>query len=532
MTTWTNPIISGENDASYSKDSTGNVSGFVGPGGVNLGISETKSSFPKINLARGVVNTFKTALGANSDAAQMVLLEECLSPLMAHKAWGKIRELWVPMGNGTTIAGALVKIKYPSGGAASCTNSGGFVAGDYTPTTGLTGDGVGKYLSTGTTPSAIGMTANNVGFAVYSTTPNYNSGTTTVLGGATTNGSSYGYIGASGVAATSNFVTTSVGCSTASRMTFGQANLSTGYVETGTGSEIRAYAPLPASFLPTVQFTIFAHDNSAIKHFTSATICGYAIFDAMTTDELDMLSRFFDQINYGLGRNVFNGLVSVGDSITSGQGVTATQRWTYLVSQALGISEYNLGVNGSTMSVCPTLGIGGSANTYERWSPIVSTTAGGATTGSMYKALQYSGSIYTIHLGINDCAFSGNLASFNSAYRTFLSHFQSAGIPMSALYILGVTYGIESLSGVSQLNETTRAQYNAAISAIATEYGCNFVDVGALWGPSNSATYLQGDSLHPNSTGHAAIASSVLTKIYSTYPRTIKSFVGITNINK
>ena len=527
---FTAPTVS--NVAVLSLDANGNPIGIVNPkGGLDLPVSQSFNIFPHISLARGVVNTFKTALGANADATQLSALELALSPLMASSAWNKIKELWIPMGNGTTIAGALVKLKYPSGGSQSMTNV-GFVGGDYTATTGLTGDGVGKYLNAVTNPTTIGMTGNNFGLAIYSTTPDYNSVTNTVLGGLTS-GTTYGYLGASNLSQKCNFNGISTGADgTWGRMTFCQSNASLGLLQYGVGADVMATAPLGASFLPNVPVFLFAHNNAGPANFTSSAINGYALFDTMTVAELDMLSRFFDQINYSLSRPVFNGLVSAGDSITIGNGVTSVQRWTYLVAQALGLTEYNKGISSTTMSLCPTIGDGGVANVNAKWSPTVSSVNSGVTNGLIYSQLQYPGSLYTIALGINDCAYSGNLSQFSTDYTSYLTHLKYAGIPMSSVVLVAITYGTESLSpGVSQLNENSRLSFNGVISALATTFGCIFADVSSLWNVSNVGTYT-GDGLHPNIAGHQLMASTILNSIYSGYKQLSPSFVGLTSLNK
>lgn len=102
------------------------------------------------------------ANGGTSTAAMLSAVATFVRAAKASAYWTKLNRLNLFCGN--QLAACLVPLKV-GGGNATDTNM-NFVSGDYTPTTGLTGNATTKYLKTGLIPSA-SLTLNDTHMAVY-----------------------------------------------------------------------------------------------------------------------------------------------------------------------------------------------------------------------------------------------------------------------------------------------------------------------------------------------------------------------------
>jgi lysophospholipase L1-like esterase len=66
-------------------------------------------------------------------------------------------------------------------------------------------------------------------------------------------------------------------------------------------------------------------------------------------------------------------------------------------------------------------------------------------------------------------------------------------------------------SGFTGANATINLDYGAAVRELAVTNGTLFADVYAYMAANGGDSLIGGDNIHPNDTGHAAIAASVLT---------------------
>lgn len=510
---------------------------------------DNSTLYPNIAMSRGIVKRLRTNLGVNADERHLDILTRALNPLMQSSAWNKIRELWLPVGNGTTIAGAMVKIKWPYNASdnSSMLNT-AFVDADYSPTVGLTGDGSTKSLMTLTTPANALRTSadstpacalNDYGIAVYTTSQSWGAG---VLAGATTVGNNnYRYLG---LAAAGDGITDRWGGATSAgnlkrgmvsktgyqtRMNFVQNHA--GVLSTGIGSFVQSYSNnSPETVVGTNRIVLFGANGGGgtdtATSLSSATISGYALFDGMEPNELLALSNFFDQVNYDLGR-IGNHIVVFGDSGAANTGVTIDNRWFQRVGYELGYTgntgaadrAINLATNGATVSYCPTLGTGG-ANTYNQWTYIVTNgavdSAPADASSYLYKALQHPAGYYIFHIGGNDANFSGDAVAFEAGYRDTITKLVAAGIHPKRIILNSQYYYLSSIPiATTYFTQEKWAQYNAIVKDIADDFGATFVDLSQLWDASNYTTHLLAESsvCHPNILGCKLIAKQVLGAI-------------------
>ena len=460
--------------ATYSTDSSGNVTGLVGPGGVNLlGFTSNPT------IARGVLANYKAAIVAASDTVTNYELDALygpLSTLVRSSVWPKLKELWIPLGTDAT-KGALVKLK---GAAMSHV---GMVTGDYNSATGITGDGIGKALNTNFNPTTAAVTAGEWGFGVFALKTTGGgilggtlSGTTTYL---SYNTSSDGKINNVGTGANN-------GPQTArwNAIQVGGGNITAwldGYTHSTT-----AYS---SGTLPNTALTLLAANSS---FWSTQSISGYAAWTpSLTATEMRILAQFFEDANVALWRTAYQPtLVASGDSNTAGFGLGSptTERWPVLACAALGLTEDNQGVSSSTMSDNDD---GGSSS---RW----------VTARKILNSSGRAPTLMTVALGTNDDRYKVSAANFLADYETWLTYQLSAGIDPRQICLFSPILATDVLSSASR-----QKQFGDIIYGLAVKYGTDFFDARAV-----SVTF-QADNLHMNSAGHTALATAFVNYISS-----------------
>ena len=506
------------------------------------------NNWPHVNIAHSVIRAFLNNQGAaHVNEQHRQALETALPALMNSSAWAKIIELWVPLG--ADLAGALVKLKYPAGNSAALTNH-NFVNADYTPTGGLTGDGTSKYLTSDANPSSLGLTANNFGLAVHTPALPVNAASLSANSVAVScvQGAHYFYalgqlfnqfvFDADILQPTQQPFLNYNNGSGGITPPWGMARMS--WVQSFGGKTACGCAALTMTSKPSTSGNVVPNATIELYGIGSGslfngTLTGYALFQGMTDSELDILSRFFDQINHLAYRSVLDGLLAFGDSIIRGNTLPSytTQRWTYLLAQALGLNLANFGMDGSTMSVCPLLGNTGTPNIYNcfEYDP---TSDGSSPTqnkkGYLGLVLQNSGALVVLGLGMNDLSYSGNMANFITSYTQTLTQLQKAGFSMANVLIAGITYSPASGGSLPSNGYYTPALaqiWNGALSNLAAEFGCIYVDMYSLWNSSNWATYLNSDQIHPNSAGHIAMFKQALATYQAAPVNVVSSYVTV-----
>jgi len=446
--------------------------------------SEQLISTNRVPLAsKGIVNTYRTNVVANSGTiseAHLRALSTSLELLIRTSAWPKIKELWVPLGD--NLAAALVKIKYPSTLTAVLTQD-NVVEGDYVPVVGITG-GTNRRIKSDFNPS-VELTTASAGIGVFTLRESWT--TNAVLCGSTS-GTSYYLHFAPGTSKLGSYTTpTSADHRRGRAFQWGQFR--SGNAEFGSGRRITFSAPATASAMSGA-FSVFSTNNT---FFSDATVGGYALFDAMTPDELGSVDLFFKQVNAAVGRDSFAPSVNfIGDSITTGIGASGeSTRWATIFAARYGFTRNNQGQSGATLKAPP-----------------FPTFAVYPLTANLYNK---PSALYVLALGTNDArnfaAPSTHLEDFDAAYRVMLDTLAADGVSLKDQVILMGPIWVTD-TGLEGLTRSRYLDYVAAVAQIADDYGLAYVDAYAVILAAGGASAL-ADNVHPNDTGHAALAAAV-----------------------
>lgn len=184
-----------------------------------------------------------------------------------------------------------------------------------------------------------------------------------------------------------------------------------------------------------------------------------------------------------------------GTSITLGGGTTGSGvRYSTLVANALGLTEINLGVSGSSVENRSPANLPAGINFISRDNTITTYIAG---------TTQW----FIIEPGPND--FIANSANYNATnyttdLTTFVNAVIAAGWPLSKIKILGNSY-----LNPSSYN-STYLQFIAATQTVASNFGIGYIDLYAWFNTRGGVSNLF-DALHPNNDGHILQANAVLS---------------------
>jgi lysophospholipase L1-like esterase len=193
-----------------------------------------------------------------------------------------------------------------------------------------------------------------------------------------------------------------------------------------------------------------------------------------------------------------------GDSWIAGVAASPTSnRWSTLFAAGKSGTESNNGSSGATMSPDSCAG-------YISYSLglVPSYT-------SSYRAL-------FIALGLNDIGKNVNYQSadrFDSAYNAFLNTvINTKGWPDSLVYLVtpGRVLSYTSWTGtcgITAANTTRHELFNSKIQALATTWGCNYVDVYTPMNAASLNSSYYGDDAHLNNAGHDWLADWLLAHI-------------------
>jgi len=195
-----------------------------------------------------------------------------------------------------------------------------------------------------------------------------------------------------------------------------------------------------------------------------------------TTDVLD-----YTKVTLSVPNLTPHSIVWIGDSIISGFGLSDTsKRYSTLVSGALGYTESNLGIAGTSVKTQATT--------------IIPTK----TSSSKYLVIGY---------GTNDRAIGGNTAA---NFQSDLTNFVNAAIAkgwVNTDIILVTMPGYQLQTGVA---DTTIRAYNTSILNVATNLGTKYLDfydtmiVNSPYGSVKTLGNLTNDGTHPNVLGSEA----------------------------
>jgi len=410
----------------------------------------------------------------------------------------KLTEIWPMMGS--TLAGAAVKFRYGAGGQANLDVS-RLVSGDYSQANGIgmTTRNASKFIATGFTPSADGLSLNNF------------SALTTNLDVLLAKSVYAGYMGDTPASGLNKLVWSSNNASSTANPSSNIGSQGNSFfmgvngpachvINWGSSSQqvFRngfqcCYGTATLSDVLDTEINIGRVRVNGTYYVDTFRLGMEAFGTAMTTAEAADFGQASYEFQQAIGRTMLasNTEIFVGDSITSGQSAkTYQQSFQYLIAS-----------NRSKTPVC--FGNPGALLTQD-------TSGRKGMYGQRTSLASYPASRVYLMAGTNDGQYDGVL----NGNATTIADFKAKMIEMTQLWqSYGHTVILLSLpySTNANLNATKRAAYALATSEAATATGAGFVDINNLMTNSTSPTpaSMMQDTTHPNDVGHLFIANAV-----------------------
>jgi lysophospholipase L1-like esterase len=434
------------------------------------------------------------AAGSTVSATTLAAVSTFVKGCKADNIWSKMLDVGVFAG--ADLTAALVKLKSLSG--TSYTNSGPFVSGDYSETTGLKGNGSSKYLRTGVVPSTM-LTLNSTHLAIYDRFV-----MTTAVGA--------GGIGAIGARNPSadvlrlyhpysdrvyysdayNASTARVSSAVAAFGPIGfvlasrngaasnKVYVNAGQIATGTTA---------AGSLPTVEIYIGAYNNQGSFAEPGSRPFSFAsIGEGLSAGEVTSLNTRVHNLQRALNRALKH-VVFEGDSRTNGNG--AAIPYPTLVGTALGqppLFVHNFSVSSATIS-------GGST-------PANSLTSRAATVNATFSTLLYNADVFMALAGHNDLDQGDSAAT---AFAEYKAYYQALRTAAPWVKLIAATEPPSTKAGIN----AKRNAFNTLVRDDPSFYDA-LCDIGGdpVMGPDAAAsdTNLYYDGTHLTQTGQNNIA--------------------------
>lgn len=205
-----------------------------------------------------------------------------------------------------------------------------------------------------------------------------------------------------------------------------------------------------------------------------------------------MLGARVDRLMAALGRqSSLPACLMLGDSITKGGSAThGALQWSYLVSDALGLRDVNMGVGSSRLND-PFGVVRSGMQMYQD-----------ATVGTPAK-------VFVLY-GMND--MNGDIENGDDAVvATFQSNLEAVATYLLARGVSTNDVVIGSVPYTTASNSTKQAKYVGAALAAAQAAGVMYADVNAAMKAASATDPQLEDGIHPNNAGHATIAAALLS---------------------
>jgi lysophospholipase L1-like esterase len=459
---------------------------------------------PKYGFVNTEVNTYvrnARLVGGVFQPYELHALDTFVTTLRQVDIWRKLEEVGIFLGG---FKSAFTKLKYRTDAGAYCINN-GFLPNDYVPKLGLQGGGT-KYISTKFRFSNTLIKPTNISVGAFTTSTDGNA-VGAVMGNNYVNGSNNGlYVGY-----TNAFAQLPVS-QTGLRITQGSSG--PGLVSfTGTttgsftymgsqqyGSNIAPSGTALASLL-----NIFYFSFSSTTAYYQGSISGYYIGTYLTASEISTLSTAFSTLNNTLGRIPYIKNIYCGDSITGGlKASDPLKRWAVVAN-----SSFN---NGGTAIISGMQGtlLQNSVNVQDNFHDTYQARA--------LSYLNPEASTVWILYGMNDMLYNDvSLSStqFATQLSDVLTGLIAGGVPAANIRVGTIPY-IKSAgytSGTAPYNtgsNTKHLDYNSKIqTTVASFSGVKFADVYTYMLNNGGDSLISSDNIHPNDSGHAAIATAM-----------------------
>lgn len=451
------------------------------------------------NLIDRFIADCKSSGGVISDVETRAM-SRLVADLYQQNIWSKLRYVNLFVGEGNTWRKNLL----PFG--TSVTDFGSPVV-TFNSKIGLSTSGAANAgLRTGFIPSQSGLTATGNFRAAYGLKPVT---TGVVFGGGDTPGVSYigGYLGfcnsAPGFSKLAGTVTAF------NRDALGLQSINLTQAEAVSRWRYRLTQSAPNAAL-------VAEDNNQnsllLTHFNGATnyMCdgrlGAAIEgQSLTPMQIARLSSGLDRFHFEIGRKAALSGVFLGDSITTGTGVSATNnRWSTQVAMSLGIAEINKGVSGS----CAQSGSG-------------DVSAIPAIARYQNDVINQGASFVFILLGVND-VFRGadyTVAGYKRSLEKMIDDMVMAGISPRNIFLGTLPFTSDAFYAANQIGSRQKAtEYFVAAIEVSSSRNVVLVDVYTAM-QANGGAALLADGLHPNDAGAQVVSQAFVqafeTELYS-----------------
>lgn len=427
--------------------------------------------------------------GGTLSSTDKSILSTFANTLKSNSIWNKIKDMGVFFGG---FSGCFVKLKYADENYKVCLNSGTtlFGSSDYDDAFGLTSPAANRKIDTQIIPDNVGLSSQNFSMG-YFFTKQVEFGTK--------------YHMCENPA--TDFARFIVGSDTT--LVSGQS----GGVAASLQPTFRALSASPSTCVALANYmnaltsntpanitihdssiSIFKGRNQGVDVYSKGTVSFYFIGEYLTYDELVILENAVKALLISKGRySEQDELIPFGDSITIGSSASArTDRYSWLLADAFSLRERNSGISGSRLINDTSTIPGGYPRRLEL---------------SKYNITPNTKLI--IQYGVNDVLVDtgdgtpATIALFQQRLidlvNDVLSYGYAAGnIQIGSISILG---GSVSIARQQAYVEAARQ------AAIAT--GVKYADVWQyMTDNGGTATLLSGDNIHPNTAGHAAIATA------------------------
>lgn len=215
--------------------------------------------------------------------------------------------------------------------------------------------------------------------------------------------------------------------------------------------------------------------------------------------------------------------VFFGDSNTyaafTGSVVTFNQRWSYLVSQNMGIIEDGQGLCGTLLQNTSQ-----STQPYPTYSTITiqtlnppltpgTTVTDGFDTYGLRIVSEYPDYVFIMY-GLNDMRWNGSsLSNFQTQLDTIVADLIKKRMNPNRIYLGNVPYinpsGYAAAAPNNGGSNALHLQYNTAVQTVARKYRCKYADVyNQMLNNGGNSLVSASDYIHANVAGHVQIQTA------------------------
>jgi len=416
---------------------------------------------------------------------------------------------------GGSLAGALVKLVTEPGGASSMVAT-NLVAADYNPRYGfriLTNSlAIGKYVNTGLSPDALGLTTTGIGLGLFVTEDSTSATESFIMGNNGVPGSTPAQFDK--IQATVNLgrltisnvsYNVAVGGNRMQFININGANNFQGY-KNGIRTNDSTATALTATAL-TEPITLFRGIGGSAFVWGVGSIGSFILTQPLTSVRASQLTKAIYNLYIRTGRVQTQGsnIEWDGDSITAGQGVTLpSDRFSNIVTAYIGGNMFNLGIPSGRTNL---------AGGNNAAAPVPLTLT------ALDVDIPINTSIIT--MGVNDELATGDVTSqgYQASLESIIQYKKDKG---QRVILNSPTYLSSETSGTLVTPLARQRTYLLAAANAAANKSVPFVNLlDAFLDLDNPLSYTT-DGVHYNAAGHKIIAARIIAVLQGQIFRTPK----------